>query len=60
RWSPDGTMITLSTNLTGIGDLRWEVYVMTADGSRIWRVTHSPANATAIHPEWEPIFGGGR
>ncbi len=57
-WSPDGSLIAWDTNLAGIANNRWEIYVMTADGSKIWRVTHSPSNATAIHPEWEPAFGG--
>ncbi|UCD38278.1 MAG: PD40 domain-containing protein [Fidelibacterota bacterium] len=52
RWSPDGSLITFSSELTG--EWEWEVYVIRPDGSHLRRVTHSPANITAINPVFRP------
>ena len=48
-WSPDGSRIAFITNRDGND----EVYVMTADGSDVQRLTNT-SNASESFPAWSP------
>lgn len=61
RWSPDGTQIVFQRFFGAEGALRSYIYVMNADGSGLWRLTHHGAE---FQPAWSPdgahiVFGGG-
>jgi hypothetical protein len=47
-WSPDGAQLAFVSDRDG----DWEIYVMTADGGGLRRITHSPGIDRA--PAWSP------
>lgn len=58
-WSPDGRRIAFASNRGGA----WDIYVMTADGSQIQRLTDG--TGTNVNPSWSPdgqqiVFAGRR
>jgi len=58
-WSPDGTRIAFTRTITQPGNqpLDEEIYVMSADGTDLTRLTHNPATtvlANDLSPAWSP------
>ena len=50
-WSPDGSLIVLSSRRTG----RDEIYIMKADGTQLTKITDLPGDAS--QPDWSPRLG---
>jgi len=52
-WAPDGSKIAFVSDRSGKGHR--EIYVMPAQGGKVVRVTHSPANVWATQPDWQRV-----
>jgi Tol biopolymer transport system component len=52
KWSPDGSRIAFTADPGGTEDD--QIFVIEADGTGPQQVTHTPANVTAINPDWKP------
>lgn len=63
-WSPDGTKIAFASDrespnspgrVDGVeGSTPYEVYIMNADGSGIFKLTEKPDGAGDAYPDWSP------
>jgi hypothetical protein len=58
HWSPDGTSLAFTreeiVRIDGQGHATSDIFMMSADGTNVRRLTEGNEQSTFLHPEWSP------